>query len=338
MDMSNSTRQELSEIEHNFGIDDPCDELIQQIKKNNHDDKYPLVMDIGCGPGNTAIMLAKELNPGHIVGVDIDPDVIAFAKQHNAMANTDYYIQDITQEWNQWDKSLQKLAGKVSVIFSNFTLHWVRESDTAAQNMAKLLSNNGIIVMNILYCGDIYDTAGADKRAELERQLRYPSEQRVVGQWVTAFKSAGLTRINLKYWEPKCIFPANAFNEMIQLYINWYKQYLTDSTDESNDDMNAVLQELIVKHFETRNMSKILLNGKHTIEFSRELWTFVYYRSKVLSSVIYDQREQLFIIFYIEFIVLCILAYISYIVEKDDNEQFDNIAEAMWWSVCKCNM
>ncbi|CAG2119789.1 unnamed protein product, partial [Medioppia subpectinata] len=35
---------------------------------------------------------------------------------------------------------------------------------------------------------------------------------------------------------------------------------------------------------------------------------------KVLSSVIYDQREQLFIIFYIEFIVLCILAYISYIV------------------------
>ncbi|CAG2180864.1 unnamed protein product, partial [Oppiella nova] len=29
----------------------------------------------------------------------------------------------------------------------------------------------------------------------------------------------------------------------------------------------------------------------------------------------------------------CLLGYISYIVEKDDNEQFDNIAEAMWWSV-----
>ncbi|XP_054165209.1 potassium voltage-gated channel subfamily KQT member 2-like [Oppia nitens] len=54
---------------------------------------------------------------------------------------------------------------------------------------------------------------------------------------------------------------------------------------------------------------------------------------KVLSSVIYDQREQLFIIFYIEFIVLCILAYISYIVEKDDNPQFDSIAEAMWWAL-----
>jgi hypothetical protein len=54
---------------------------------------------------------------------------------------------------------------------------------------------------------------------------------------------------------------------------------------------------------------------------------------KVLSSVIYDQREQLFIIFYMEFIVLCILTYITYIVEKDDNEQFDNIAEAMWWAV-----
>ncbi|CAG2103941.1 unnamed protein product [Medioppia subpectinata] len=270
MDATLSARQELSEIDLNLGLEQPIDELIKRIKENNHDDKYPLVMDIGCGPGNTAKLLAKELNPEHIVGVDIDRDMIAFVKQHNAMANTDYYIQDITQEWKEWDKSLQKLAGKVSVIFSNFTLHWVRESETAAQNMSKLLSNNGIIVMNILYCGDIYRNAGTDdRRAQLERQLRYPSEQQLIGQWVTAFKSVGLNRIDIKYWEPKALFPVNVYNEIIQMYINWYKQFLTDST--GNEDMDTVLRELIIKYFETWKTSKILVNGKDLIEVNREL-------------------------------------------------------------------
>ena len=96
---------------------------------------------------------------------------------------------------------------------------------------------------------------------------------------------------------------------------------------------------MIVLPFNTRNGSEVFavsaVRGFHRffsvlqiITLNRQLQPW-----KVLSSVIYDQREQLFIIFYIEFIVLCILAYISYIVEKDDNEQFDNIAEAMWWSV-----
>jgi len=54
---------------------------------------------------------------------------------------------------------------------------------------------------------------------------------------------------------------------------------------------------------------------------------------KLLLAVIYDQSHQLLIIIYIEFMLVCILAYISYILEKNDNNQFDNIAEAMWWAV-----
>lgn len=55
---------------------------------------------------------------------------------------------------------------------------------------------------------------------------------------------------------------------------------------------------------------------------------------KVLASVIYDQREQLFIIYYTEFIVLCVLAYVAFLVERDSNENFNSIADAMWWAVC----
>ncbi|KAF7491624.1 Potassium voltage-gated channel subfamily KQT member 4 [Sarcoptes scabiei] len=54
---------------------------------------------------------------------------------------------------------------------------------------------------------------------------------------------------------------------------------------------------------------------------------------KVLASVIYDQREQLFIIYYTEFIVLCGLAYVAFLVERDINKNFDSIADAMWWAI-----
>ena len=54
---------------------------------------------------------------------------------------------------------------------------------------------------------------------------------------------------------------------------------------------------------------------------------------KVLASVIYDQREQLFIILYTEFIVLCALSYVAFLVERDQNENFNSIADAMWWAV-----
>lgn len=54
---------------------------------------------------------------------------------------------------------------------------------------------------------------------------------------------------------------------------------------------------------------------------------------KILASVIYDQREQLFIILYTEFIVLCTLAYLAFLVERDNNQNFESIADSMWWAV-----
>ncbi|CAG2119054.1 unnamed protein product, partial [Medioppia subpectinata] len=169
-------------------------------------------------------------------------------------------------------KSVQKLAGKVSLIFSNCSMHWVRESDTAAHNMAKLLSNNGIIVMNILYCGHIYRSLGSDRRAELERRLRYPTDQQMIGQWVTAFNSAGLTRIEIKYLKAKYIIPAKMYNETIQFSVNWFKRYLTDSTGD--EDMDHVIRELLYKE-RVRAVSEKSPNGEDMIEINNQLWDFV---------------------------------------------------------------
>lgn len=170
-------------------------------------------MDIGCGSGNTAKLLSEELKYERIIGIDIDTDMIEYAQNYNKIENTEYIVQDICADWILWDQNLKKLAGKVSVIFSNYTLHWVKNIERAAKNISKLLAINGMIVTDVLYCGDIYRNVTDDERKKLDQILKYPTEQEVIGRWISAFKNAGLSRIDVKYWEPKSIYPEKYYIE-----------------------------------------------------------------------------------------------------------------------------
>jgi SAM-dependent methyltransferase len=141
--------------------------------------------------------------------------MIEFARINNQIENTEYIVQDITNDWSLWDEKLKKLAGKVSVIFSNYCLHWINDIERAAINISHLLSNTGIILVDVLYCGDIYRNVSNEERKKFNEILKYPTEQKLIGRWVTAFKNAGLTKIDIKYWEPKSIYPQKYYFEGI---------------------------------------------------------------------------------------------------------------------------
>jgi SAM-dependent methyltransferase len=177
--------------------------------------EHLVILDIGCGSGNTAKLLSDELKYDRIIGVDIDPDMIEFARINNQIENTEYIVQDISNDWDLWDEKLKKLAGKVSVIFSNYCLHWINDIERTAINISHLISNTGIIVVDVLYCGDIYRNVTNEERKKFNQILKYPTDQKVIGRWITAFKNAGLTKINIKYWEPKSIYPQKYYFEGI---------------------------------------------------------------------------------------------------------------------------
>ncbi|OTF70819.1 potassium voltage-gated channel subfamily KQT-like protein [Euroglyphus maynei] len=54
---------------------------------------------------------------------------------------------------------------------------------------------------------------------------------------------------------------------------------------------------------------------------------------RIFMSVLYDQREQLMIIFYMEIIIFSLLAYLGFLVEHQSNDMLDSMAEAVWWSI-----
>jgi len=70
-------------------------------------------------------MLDKSLRINQLNAIDIDDKMIKFAKQNYNKPNIQYITQDIEAEWEDLRPELKALEGKVTLIFTNFVLHWI---------------------------------------------------------------------------------------------------------------------------------------------------------------------------------------------------------------------
>lgn len=91
------------------------------------------IVDVGCGTGDLAHELSKQ--GVHVIGIDASPNMITTAKEK--YPHIPFYVQSATQ-----------LTGfsNVDVVFSNATLHWVKEPFTALHSMYAILKSGGRFV------------------------------------------------------------------------------------------------------------------------------------------------------------------------------------------------
>ncbi len=182
--------------------------------------KYSVILDIGCGTGNMTKLLS-QIDCDYIIGCDIDPKMIEFAKSNNSLPQTEYLVQDIGTVWENVDEKLKKLYGKVSVVSSNFSLTWIKDKqiEIAAQNISNLLSDDGIVVLNIVYDGDIFKRLSPEEKTKIEKLVKYPTEHELIGKWFTSLKNVGLNRIDIQYWEPKVIVSEKLYIEGLKVFL-----------------------------------------------------------------------------------------------------------------------
>ena len=93
------------------------------------------VLDIGSGDGRTSSYIAKEYLPnGHLVGIDNNSEMIAFAKSNSALSNISYIKAD-AREYKKFEQ--------YDAIVSFWTLHWIVEYAQALENIAESLKAGG---------------------------------------------------------------------------------------------------------------------------------------------------------------------------------------------------
>ena len=76
------------------------------------------ILDLGCGDGRLTAVLAGLVPQGRVLGIDASRNMIEQARHSHAAANLEFRQLDI----NEID-----FEGMSDLIFSNATLHWIKD-------------------------------------------------------------------------------------------------------------------------------------------------------------------------------------------------------------------
>jgi trans-aconitate 2-methyltransferase len=114
--------------------------IISELNLKGNED----ILDIGCGDGLLTANLARLVPDGNVIGVDASKGMIEVAKEKEGN-NLKFLLMDI----NEIDLNYQ-----FDFIFSNATLHWIKNHSRLWTNIHKLLNSNGFVRFNFAADGN----------------------------------------------------------------------------------------------------------------------------------------------------------------------------------------
>lgn len=103
------------------------------------------VLDVGCGPGNSTILLAERWPDAEVVGIDSSPEMIAKAKKdHPGLA---------FRQISAGDDGVLAL-GAFDVVFSNAALQWIPDHASLLRRLFALVKDGGVLAVQVPNNGD----------------------------------------------------------------------------------------------------------------------------------------------------------------------------------------
>ena len=97
-----------------------------------------IVIDVGCGPGNSTEVLAARYPQARISGTDSSADMIAAARHR--LPKIQFAVQDL-RDW--------KDAGPFDVILANAVLQWVPHHETLLPELIEKLAPGGALAVQM---------------------------------------------------------------------------------------------------------------------------------------------------------------------------------------------
>jgi trans-aconitate methyltransferase len=121
------------------------------------------VLDLGCGAGDGAALIAQALPKGEVVGIDASQGMIDTAKPKEG-AKLRFLLMDIEK---------MTFEDEFDVIYSNATLHWIKDHHRLLRNAHKALRVGGFLRFNFAAdgnCSHFYRVIrGAMEKEEFSR-------------------------------------------------------------------------------------------------------------------------------------------------------------------------
>jgi len=99
------------------------------------------VLDVGCGPGTLTAEMARRVDPGAVVGMDVNPEMIAAAETASPpgeIPNLVFYKGDVRA--SGW-------AGEFDLVNASRVLQWIPDPGLALRAMARAARPGGWVVV-----------------------------------------------------------------------------------------------------------------------------------------------------------------------------------------------
>ena len=99
------------------------------------------VLDVGCGPGTLTAEIARRVAPGAVVGMDLNPEMLAAAEaasEPGAIPNLVFYRGDVRD--SGW-------AGEFDLVNAARVLQWIPDAGAAVAAMARAARPGGRLVL-----------------------------------------------------------------------------------------------------------------------------------------------------------------------------------------------
>ncbi|XP_054155673.1 uncharacterized protein LOC128954132 [Oppia nitens] len=169
-------------------------ESITEIKDITTNKKsYDLIVDLGCADGRiTKHLLGKQIPHKLLVGIDVVPDMISYARQHNSDETIEYLLQDMSVKWPEMSPRIRQLESKVDLIFSNFTLQYMPDKWqlmatcnrllTASGSSSSSSSSGGIFHANVIILPDLNKKLVSNTTNSPDKQW-YQTREKQLDDW-----------------------------------------------------------------------------------------------------------------------------------------------------------
>jgi len=232
-----------------------AEETIQNIIDDNSDE-VNIIVDLGCGSGNVTKLLSSRIqHRSKILACDFDAKMIEYADKTHNDGTIAFFVQNIELPWEMLDKRLRDVEGKVDIVWSNRVLHWLKDKQTAANTIGRLLKKGGRCYVNTTLSRDLNEFASNEEKEENVRYLRPETLEMQLNGWKECFNNCGLSKVNTQMFLKSWVYSSiDEFREMEETTVESYaKRFLRD--DLPQNVMESVIRkygDLFLKAFQTK--------------------------------------------------------------------------------------
>ncbi len=166
--------------------------IISELKLKGNES----VLDLGCGDGILTKQIAELIPKGKVLGIDSSEGMISTAKELEAK-NISFQKMDIDSI---------NFSHQFDLIFSNATLHWIKDHNRLLNNCYKALKDNGIIRFNFASNGNcsnflkvIKETISSKKYRKYFNSFKWPWYMPTIEEYKIIISKTNFK--DIKIWE-----------------------------------------------------------------------------------------------------------------------------------------